>query len=197
VYHPYLIGEKVYLRGLERQDLSGNMFQWANDPEVTQFMHMGDFPNSIEALEHEYDVLMGIKTAGLLQLPNYPNNVVFAIIDKESDKHIGNIGLFSIDWIQHIADLRAVIGEKDYRGGGYAFESYCLTIRYAFNRLNLRRILGGTRADHVASIIAMKKVGFVQEGRQRQQFLRNGKAYDVLMFGLLREDFFTLFPDEK
>ena len=197
MYHPYLVGEKVYLRALERGDLSGNMFQWANDPEVTRFMHMGAFPNTIEALEHEYEVLMEIKTAGLLQLPNCPSNVVFAIIDKGNDYHIGNLGLFGINWIQRVAEFRVIIGEKDYRGGGYAFESYCLAIKYAFDRLNLRRLVAGARADHVASAIALKKVGFVQEGRQRKQFLRNEQTYDVLLFGLLREDFFALFPDKK
>ena len=193
MYHPYLVGDKVYLRSLEREDLKGNMFQWANDPEVTHFMYMGTFPNTIEALEHEYEVLMGAKTAGLLQLPSYPTDVVFAVIDKESDSHIGNAGFFGINWITRAAEFRAIIGEKAYWGGGYAFETYCLAIEYAFDRLNLRRLCAGCRADHFAAVMAMKRVGFVQEGRQREHFQRNEQAYDILLFGLLRDEYFALF----
>jgi RimJ/RimL family protein N-acetyltransferase len=36
--------------------------------------------------------------------------------------------------------------------------------------------------------VALTKVGFVREGLLRQAFLRNEVAYDVLMFGLLRDD---------
>ena len=195
MYHPYLVGDRVYLRALERKDLAGNMFQWANDPEVMHFMYMGTFPNTIEALEHEYEVLIGAKTAGLLQLPNYPRNVVFAIVDEESDSHIGNVGFFGINWITRVGEIRAIIGEKECWGGGYIFEAYRLAIQYAFDRLNLRRLVAGTRADHVASVIALKKVGFVQEGRRREHFLRNERTYDTLQFGLLRDEFFALFPD--
>ena len=193
--HPYLVGDKIYLRALERHDLRGNMLQWANDPEITHYMYMGTFPNTIEALEHEYELLMGTKTAGLLQLPSHPSDVPFAIVAKESNSHIGNVGFFGISWINRIAELRAVIGEKEYWGGGYIYEAYRLAITYAFDRLNLRRLVAGIRADHVSSAIALKKVGFVQEGRQREHFLRNERTYDILQFGVLRSEFFALFPE--
>jgi hypothetical protein len=32
--------------------------------------------------------------------------------------------------------------------------------------------------------------------RQRQQFLRNGRTYDILLYGLLRQEFLALFPAE-
>ena len=36
--HPFLEGDKVYLRGLEKSDLQTNYFQWLNDQEVTRNM---------------------------------------------------------------------------------------------------------------------------------------------------------------
>ena len=57
MYHPFIIGEKIYLRGMERDDLEGNYFQWANDPEVTHYMFMGAMPNTMEQLEEEYEQL--------------------------------------------------------------------------------------------------------------------------------------------
>ncbi len=194
MYRPYLVGEKVYLRALEREDLSGNMFQWANDPETTYYMYMGTVPNTMEALEREYELMTSSGTGSLLQLPCNPTNVVFAVVDKETDVHVGNVGFYNISWLYRTAEFRSIIGEKAYWGGGYAPEAYCLALAYAFDRLNLRKVWAGCREDNFAAIMANKRVGFVQEGRQRQQILRNNQAYDVVLFGLFREEFLALFP---
>jgi [ribosomal protein S5]-alanine N-acetyltransferase len=197
VPNAYLEGENVYLRALERADLSGNMFRWANDPEVTKYMMMGVVPNTIEALEAEYDALRERGTAGLMQFANPPENVVFAVCDRGTDKHIGNVGIFGINWIVRTGEFRAIIGEKDFWGGGYGFEAYRLCIGWAFDRLNLRRLAAGTHADHVGSMIALKKVGFVQEGVLRELLLRDEKPADVVAFGLLRDEFYALFPADS
>lgn len=192
--HPFIVGDTVYLRGLERSDLSGKMFQWANDSEVTQYMYMGTFPNTIDGLDREYDILIGNTPAGLIQAPGNPSHVALAIIDKKDDLHIGNVGLYNISWLTGVAEVRIIIGEKSHWGGGFATEAYTLILRYAFDRLNLRRIFAGCRADHLASAKSLEKVGMVREGCQRQQFLRNGQTYDIFLFGLLRHEFLHKFP---
>lgn len=186
----------MYLRGLERSDLSGRMFQWANDPEVTHYMYMGTFSNTIEGLEREYDMLVSNTPANLIQAAANPAHVTLGIIDKQDDLHIGNIGFYNISWLTGVAELRTIIGEKTHWGGGRAAEAYVLAIRYAFDRLNMRRIWAGCRADHLAAAMALEKVGFVREGRQRQHFLRNGRSYDILLYGLMRQEFLNLFPSE-
>ena len=193
MYRPYIVGEKIYLRALERDDLKGNMFDWANDPETTYYMYMGTVPNTMEALEREYEAMTSTGTGSLLQLASNPSCVVFAIVDKAKDVHIGNIGFYGISWLYRTAELRSVIGEKEYWGGGYSSEAYCLALYYGFDRLNLRKVWAGCREDNFAAAMAMKRVGFLQEGRQRQQILRNETAYDVVLYGLLREEFFALF----
>ena len=195
--NPYLVGELVYLRCLEREDLKGNMLCWANDQEITNFMYMGTVPNSLEALEREYDALMRDFPGNLLQQSITPSAVVFAVVEREHDTHIGNVGIFDISWYTQVGEFRAVFGERDYWGGGYPAEAYDLVIRWAFDRLNLRRLVAGTRADHVASIFGLRRAGFEQEGRQREHFLRGGTAYDICLFGLLRREFEAKFPQTK
>lgn len=34
MYHPFIIGEKIYPRGLEKLDLTGDYFGWLNDSET-------------------------------------------------------------------------------------------------------------------------------------------------------------------
>ena len=90
--HPFIVGKKLYLRGIEEDDLSGNMSQWPNDPKVTHYMVMGAVPNSgsiycsQNSLEEEYERLRKSK-----------EDIVFAIIDKKSDTLIGVTGLYDIN----------------------------------------------------------------------------------------------------
>lgn len=181
MYHPFLVGEKVYLRRVERKDLETEYFQWLNDPEVTRYMQQGIFPNSIENMVAYYEASVNSET-----------QINFAIVTIAENKHIGNIGLNSIDWVNRKAEIGHIIGKKDYWGKGVASEAMELVEAYAFDGLNLRKLCGGTRADNVPVVILFKKLGWVQEGRRREQVMRNDQVYDVLLFGLLREEYYAL-----
>ena len=186
MHRPYIIGKKIYLRGIEKDDLSGNMSQWPNDPEITHYMVMGAVPNSgviycsWNTLEEEYE-----------QLRQSENDVVFAIVDKESDKLMGIIGLYGISWIPRLAELRIVIGEKDYWGKGYGTEAIKLVVEYAFDKLNLNNVYLGANAEHKRAIKAYKNAGFVEEGILRKVQYRNSKYYDAVRMSILREEYYA------
>jgi len=181
MHHPFIVGEKIYFRGLEKNDLTGNMFQWANDPEVTYYMFMGAKPNTIELLEEEYESL--IKSM---------NDVVFAVVDKETTVHIGNVGLYMINWTSRSAEFRIVIGEKNCWKKGYGTEATILTVDYAFERLNLNKVWLGVNAAHKAAIKAYENAGFMHEGILRQEIYRNSIYYNVVRMSILREDYVAL-----
>jgi len=42
------------------------------------------------------------------------NNVILAIVDIDSDAHIGNIKLGPINWISRISPLGIMIGNKEF-----------------------------------------------------------------------------------
>lgn len=178
MHHPFIVGEKIYLRGLEKNDLRGNMLQWGNDPEVTYYMFMGAIPNSIELLEEEYEQLLKSK-----------NDVVFAVVDKKTDIHIGNAGLYVINWISRSAEFRIIIGEKEYWKKGYGTEATRLTAEYGFNKLNLNKVWLGVNAKHKGAIKAYENAGFVHEGILRQEIYRNGNYYDAVRMSILREEY--------
>jgi len=176
----FIKGNKLYLRGLFKEDLRGNMFHWANDPEVTHYMYMGLRPNNLELMEEEYH-----------QLIHSEKDVVFAIIDKKNDVHIGNAGLYAVNWVARCAEYRIVIGEKKYQNKGYGTEATKLVVRYAFDKLNLNKVFLGVNADNKAAVKAYKKAGFVQEGVLRQEIYRNGKYYDAICMSILRKEFYA------
>lgn len=178
--HPFIVGKKIYLRGLEKYDLESEYFQWLNDQDVTRYLDSGNFPNTIENMEEFYrnTVLSS-------------NNVIFAIVDIESDKHIGNIKLGPINWISRISPVGIMIGDKDYWGKSYGTESMELVLDYAFNKLNLHKITLGVVASHDAATKAYEKAGFKVEGKGRSQFYLNEKYFDTLYMGILREEFMS------
>jgi len=178
MHHPFIIGEKLYLRGLTRSDLQGDYFDWLNDREVTKFLDSGVFPNSEKKMEEYFHTTI-LST----------NNVMLAIIDKKLDKHIGNIKLGPINWITRIAPLGIMIGNKEFWGKGYGTEAIRLVLDYAFKRLNLHKVIAGIAAVHQASIKAFQKAGFKIEGRVESQFFFEGEYYDSLYLGITKEHF--------
>ena len=45
-----------------------------------------------------------------------------------------------------------MIGNKKYRGKGYAKEAYTLWLKYGFSELNLEEIYGRTMIDNISNI---------------------------------------------
>lgn len=176
---PFIVGKTIYLRGLKKKDLADNMFNWANDHEVTQYMYTGLKPNNLDIMEEEYDQLM-----------HSDKDVVMAIVDKKTDMHVGNVGLYTINWLYRSAEYRIIIGEKEFWGKGYGTEAANLIIDYGFSKLNLNKIWLGVNADNPAAVKSYRNAGFVEEGVLRQEIYRNSKYYDAVRMSILREEFY-------
>lgn len=171
-------GSLVLLRPLERADLNERYLSWLNDPEVTRYMETGTFPTSSEDLENYYRSLSGSK-----------NDVILAIADKDSGRHIGNVKLGPIHWVHRSATFGILIGEKEFWGKGVGLEATRLTVEYGFYRLNLHRIDLGVFAEHETAVRCYKKAGFKIEGRLRENLFQGGEYKDRLWMGLLRSEY--------
>jgi len=171
-------GPHVILRPLERTDLNERYLGWLNDPEVTRYTETGAFPSTAEDLENFYRSVTGSR-----------NDVIFAVVDKESGRHIGNVKLGPIQWVYRCATFGILIGEKDFWGKGAGEEATRLMVEYGFQRLNLHRIDLGVFAEHEAAVRCYEKVGFKVEGRMREDLFQAGQYKDRLWMGLLRSEY--------
>jgi ribosomal-protein-alanine N-acetyltransferase len=179
---PFLSGNKLFLRVINEKDLEGRYFDWLNDCEVTKYLETGFFPNSSEnMLKYFNDVGRNV------------NNVLLAIIDAKTNKHIGNIRLGPINWIHRNAFLGIIVGEKEFWGKGYATESIKLMVEYGFDRLNLHKISAGVNNYNTASLKAFERVGFEEEGRRKEELFVDGRYCDSIILGLTFERFKKLF----
>jgi diamine N-acetyltransferase len=179
-----LKGKKVLLRPIKRADLD-NFLKWFNDPEVTQ--HLSTYLPVTEMAEAKWiEEQAGSVSARSGSVNNF--TLVIEATDNNENRPIGTIGLHLINQKDRTAEFGIAIGEKDYWGKGYGTEATMLLINYGFRQLNLHRISSTALAFNERSIRMHKKVGFLEEGRQRQAIFKNGKYVDKVMFGLLREE---------
>ncbi|MBN2076067.1 MAG: GNAT family N-acetyltransferase [Dehalococcoidales bacterium] len=183
-----LQGEKVVLRPVRRADIE-SFLKWFNDPEVTRYLKM--YLPMTEMAEEKFIEELG--TTGAVA------KVIFVIeaIDGKSTKPIGNIALSNIHPKDHHAVFGIAIGERDYWSKGYGTEAARLLIRYGFEQLNLHRINSSAFSFNERSIKLHKRIGFTEEGRQREADYKNGAYHDRVIFGLLRNEWQKHNPKEN
>lgn len=179
----FAILNDVYLRGIQKEDFTERMYNWANDDEVTHYMFTGLKPSTKEGMEKWFnDTINSI---------NSNSEVVFTIVDKESDKPIGLVGLYSINHQIHSAEFRIIIGEKSYWGKGIGSECARWVIGYAFRSLNMNKVWLGVNEENLGAVKSYEKAGFIHEGRLRQEIYRNNRYYDAVKMSLLKSEWET------
>jgi len=171
-------GRKTWLRAVEREDIP-LFLRWFNDPEVRQYLSVY-MPLSAAEEERWFERQLDRQDAR-----------VFAIETAEG-VHIGNIGLHDLDWKNRNAQLGVVIGEKAYWGLGYGTDAIKALLRFAFDEMNLHRVQLRVFEFNERAIRCYRRCGFREEGRLRQELYRGGAYHDVLLMGILREEFRTL-----
>ena len=168
----FLKGKRAILRPVDESDIP-LFVRWINDPDVRQFVTR-IFPATVG---HEREWLESMRK-------NTDTNVTLVIQVKKQP--IGLMGLHGIDWRNRIATTGAMIGEKSYWGKGYGTDAKMALLDYAFNTLNLRKIMSRVKAFNVRSLAYSLHCGYTIEGRLRRQHFENGKYYDEFVLGLFK-----------
>lgn len=173
----FYMDDAFYLRPLRATDLNGGWPAWFNDSEVTRYQAKGFYPNTYEGQKKYYDSLIESRT-----------DVVLAIVDRVSDRHIGNVGLHQIDYVHRTAVLGIVIGERDAWGRGIGARSWHAITSYGFKILNLHKICATFIEGNERSLKCALAAGYEVEGRQSKQIFKDGRYLDLVHLGLLREN---------
>jgi [ribosomal protein S5]-alanine N-acetyltransferase len=174
----FVSGSRIFLRPLEREDLNARYLEWLNDPEVTRYLETGVFPSTIQDLENFYS-----------RVTSSSSDVILAVIDRKTNKHIGNVKLGPIDWVHRRSMFGIMIGDKGFWGKGVGEETTRLMMEYAFGRLNLHRVGLVVYEEHKAAVRCYQRVGFKIEGRLREQMFQDGQYKHHIWMGLLRSEF--------
>jgi RimJ/RimL family protein N-acetyltransferase len=168
---------QLCLTKIESNDLK-YIYEWFSDID---FLRTYDYMPPISQTKEEVD-----KT-----FSDYEKNeesVVFGIKIKENNHIIGIAGFDDIVKENKVATLFIGIGDKNTRGKGYGKEALNLLLEYGFNELDFYRIQLNVLEFNHAAIALYEKAGFKKEGIFREFVLRDGKRYDLYLYGLLKNE---------
>lgn len=166
----------VKLTPLAPEDLD-TLFQWINDPELVAYNARFE-PVSWEDHLRWYN-----------SLSSREDLRIFAIRKRADARLIGTCQLRNIDLGHRTAELVIRIGERSCWGRGLGTQALRLLLQHAFDELGLMRVGLFVFADNLRALRTYEKVGFVQEGRLRQAVEIGDQRKDLLVMGVLRDEF--------
>lgn len=174
----FLIGEKVYLRGLTIDDCKDNYLQMVNDVSALTFMegigYRPIFKNELESY---------------IETNKINSNLLLGIFGNNTDIHVGNVRLIQIK-PYHNNYVLGILLHKDYRGKGFGYEAVMLVIKYSFEIINMHRIQFVAVADNIAANKLYQKIGAIKEGELREAFYYNGSYHNMIVYSILKSEYF-------
>ncbi len=143
--------ERLIIRDLEEFDVDG-MFALDSNPEVHKFL--GNRP--ISTKDEAEKVIANIRQ-------QYIDNGIgrWAIVDKKSNDFVGWAGLKFETGLRkefNYYDLGYRL-RKEYWGKGIATETAVASLKYGFEKMNLKEIGAAADVDHIASNKILQRVG--------------------------------------
>ncbi|MBW1731451.1 MAG: GNAT family N-acetyltransferase [Deltaproteobacteria bacterium] len=178
-------GKKVLLRAIEERDLP-LLHEWANDPEIWDFLDSWHFPLSERDGQKWFEHLSekSLDQRFAIETPDFGL--------------IGTANLVNINWKDRNAFHGMMLGNKNIRGKGYGTDTIMTVMRYAFEELGLERLDGSMIEYNEASLaVYIRKCGWKEEGRQRRHYFRKNKFWDRIIVGITRQDYFQLIESNK
>lgn len=174
---PTLEGEKIELKPFIIED-AVEFFNLRSNTDFVKYLGMDPY-QSIDQAEHLINE--GFKSFAAQQAINWK------ICEKGKNELIGYVGLWRIIVPHYRAEIGFGLSHK-YRGQGIAQEAIQLCCSFGFKSMNIHSICANLDPANIPSQKSLEKIGFKNEGIQRESFYYDGMFYDSLYLGLLEKD---------
>jgi RimJ/RimL family protein N-acetyltransferase len=172
-------GNAVSLRSLRPTDLE-HLSRWADDPILT-YLVGSEF---LYAYRHVYDKNPCFYDDCLAD----PTQVVLVITANDAPAPLGLVRLFNIHLLDGYGFLETMITDPRAIRRGFGVEAGKLISYYGVDVLHLRRIEAKVYEYNHLSINSLTRNGFRHEGTLRRAAYHDGRYWDVLVFGILRDE---------
>lgn len=177
-------GEKVRLRAVEEKDLEGYFCRKGPVDSVSE-------RNGDRAIFPKSSVMMRDRVNHLAKSNPYEEE--FFMIIEDNDGHaVGNINTHSVNRVNGTFEYGIGIVDT-YRGKGYAKEAIALVLRFYFYELGFNKVETRVYGFNENSLKLHEKLGFVEEGRLRDNHFSNGSHHDTVCYGMLRSEFESVY----
>ena len=176
----------------EGPDIRFGPIDHEKDPEIeARWTHNSDFmrmmetaparPLSAAMVKKQYEKLEK-------QMEEDKNFYYFTIRARDDDRLIGRAAIQWIEWANGNGHIRLGIGAAEDRGRGYGTQALRMLLRFAFAELNLFRVTAQVPEYNEAALALVKKFDFIQEVCRRKSLERDGRRWDLYVFGLLSDE---------
>jgi RimJ/RimL family protein N-acetyltransferase len=175
-----LSGKLVRLEAMQAEVFAEHALRWGRDSEYRRLLDSQ--PPRLWSQKGTQEWMKKSMEKGL------PDYLGFLIRTLEDERAVGDIGLDGIRWEHGDAYVGIGLGDRADWGKGFGTDAMRILARFAFNELNLHRLTLDVFEYNPRAIRSYEKVGFVREGAHREALLREGRYWDLIYMGLLRED---------
>ncbi|HEY7517888.1 MAG TPA: GNAT family protein [Methylomirabilota bacterium] len=174
-------GLRVYLRTFTPADLA-HLALWVENP-VLERMVGSEF---LQAFKHDWDKAPGFHDAVL----NDPTQIVLMVeaLTPDVQGPVGVVRLFNIHLLEGYAFLETIIAARRAIRCGLGVEAGKLIAYYGVDVLGLRRLEAKVYEYNVLSMNSLRRNGFRQEGVLRQAGYDGRRYWDVVVFGILKDE---------
>lgn len=173
-----LVDGDLALRPMRAGDAVALAQAFSEDPDLGRVLGTEKDPDEKTLRERIDRREQGTSTNGVVE---------FAIVDAGTDACLGSMLLHSFD----ASNRRGQLGFYLIPGArcvGRGTRAVGLAVDWLFRDLDLLRVEMTTTPDNSAVLRLAARLGFAVEGTMRARNVERGARVDVLMFGLLRED---------
>lgn len=172
-------GKRIYLRTFTRDDLR-HLDAWADDPHLERMVG-SEFLSLFAAYEKDasfYDAVL-----------NDPTQIVLMVVPNEDPgRPVGLVRLMNIHQAEGYAGIETIIADHRASRRGVGVQASRLMAYYGVDTIGLRRLEAKAYEYNPLSINTLKRNGFTQEGVLRKAAYRDGRYWDIIVFGILQDE---------
>src|SRR5688500_16716019 len=117
-----------------------------------------------------------------------PTSLTALIVPEGATRPVGFVRLYEINLVEGFAFLETAVADPRSLRRGWGIAASRLLVSYAMDVLDLQRVEAKVFAYNTLSINALVRNGFVREGCLRQARDFEGRRWDLLVYGILRDE---------
>jgi RimJ/RimL family protein N-acetyltransferase len=171
-------GSRCVLRPLTDADLAAYAQAFVDDPELPAKIGIESAPDAARLAERPRMIAEAARDGEFVEL---------VVADPGDDRMLGVVTLHSFGWRHQRTEVGFWLAPAA-RGTGVGTEAVALCVDWAFSGLGMHRVEMTTLPSLVAVLAIAKRLGFREEGVMRERDLENGERLDVVMLGILQEE---------
>lgn len=173
------VGSKVRLRGIEPEDWQA-------------FMRFGEHSEDMRAVDRIFPPrsAAGHREWTAKQATAEPDGDVVMLAIEADGVLVGSLSTHAADRLTGRFGYGVGIGHEHQRRG-YAAEAVGLLLDFMFGERRYHKCEAGVYAFNEPSLALHRKLGFQVEGRLRDHEFSAGRHHDMVVLGILADEWFT------